>query len=73
MAKVGNHERVVEMVRSEMNGVIKSFSEQDFMGRSPKVEKRRELLSTAAPDIQQMLADGMPMYMAERLVKLDQE
>jgi len=55
-----------------MAKVIDSF-EPGFMldGASPKTERKRQLFAQMAPDLQQMLLDGMPEAMVERLARSD--
>ena len=69
------HTEAVTRVQDDMRKVLDTFGEVDFMNQSvsPKTQKRRELLASAAPDLQQMLAEGMPTALVEKLARMDQE
>ena len=69
------HSRAVDQAALDMQKVIASFDADSFMSEksSPRTQKRRELLATMAPDLQQMQADGMPAYLLERLARMDKD
>ena len=69
------HSQAVDSATDDMQKVIKSFDDEPFMGQSvsDRTKKRHELLANAAPDLQQMLSEGMPMSLVEKLARMDLE
>jgi len=75
MAKDSIHTKAVGMAVNDMHKVIDSFGPDLFMSNAPsdKTAARRKLFEAMAPDLQKMLAEGMPMSVVERLARADKE
>ena len=73
MAKKSIYELAAREASKDLRAVMSSFGDVNFMREqgSPKTEKRRELLASMSPDLQQMQAEGMPAYVLERLARMD--
>lgn len=73
MAKKSIYEMAAREASKDLRAVMSSFGDVNFMrdDSSPKTKARRELLASMSPDLQQMQADGMPMYVLEKLARMD--
>lgn len=74
--KSSTHTRAVLMAKDDLDSVIESFKDDvPFMRSSvdKRTAERRALFEKMAPDLQQMLSEGFPQEMVEKLARKDQE
>ena len=73
MAKKSTYELAAREASKDLRAVMSSFGDVNFMrdDSSPKTKARREMLASMSPDLQQMQQDGMPMYVLEKLARMD--
>lgn len=63
--------RAVKMAQSDVQKVIESFGETQFMNNeSPRTRAREERLANAPLDIQQLREQGLPLEIVDRLTRL---